>query len=116
MGQIIYTRGTTYYLTHKYTAPTYLGATLLFVVKTLENDSDATDLTNAVMAPKRVTMTGSTFPQTTTIKILPADVAVTILPSDNYWYSIKVIDSNGDEYIVDSGNFTLNAETANETS
>jgi hypothetical protein len=115
MGKLTYTRGTTYYLTHTYTAPTYLGATLIFTVKTVQNDTDATDVTNAVLTPKKITMTGSTFPQTTQIKISPTDVPSTIAPG-NYYYSIKVIDSNGDEYPCDSGQFTLKAITTNETS
>jgi hypothetical protein len=115
MGKLTYTRGTTYYLTHTYTAPQYLGVTLIFTVKTAANDSDSTDVTNSIMTPKRISMTGSTFPQTTVIKINPADVASTVVPN-NYYYSIKVIDSNGDEYPCDSGSFTLKAITTNETS
>lgn len=112
---ITYTRGTTYGLTHTYTAPTYLGAILIFTVKTVPNDTDHTDLTNAVMTPKRVTMTGSTFPQTTSITINPNDVAVTTEPGKCY-YSIKVIDTQGEEFIVVKGVFNLEATTTNETS
>lgn len=112
---ITYTRGTTYNLTHTYTAPTYLGATLIFTVKTVQNDTDNTDLTNAVMTPKKITMTGSTFPQTTPITIHPTDVAVTMAPG-KYFYSIKVIDTQGEEFIVASGTFNLEAVTTNETS
>lgn len=115
MGKIIYTRGTTCNLTHTYTAPTYFGATLLFTIKTVKNDTDATDLTNAVLTPKRVSMTGSSFPQTTLITINPTDVPATVAPG-TYYYSLKIIDSTGAEYPGDSGTFVLNAITTNETS
>lgn len=110
---ITYTRGTTYNLTHTYTAPTYLGAKLIFTVKTVQNDTDITDLTNAVMTPKVITMSGSSFPQTTNIVINPADVAVTMEPG-KYYYSIKVIDTQGEEYIVAQGRFDLVAYPTNE--
>jgi len=115
VNPITYTRGTTYYLTHTYDAPQYLGATLIFTAKTVAYDSDAPDTLNAVMAPKKITMTGATFPQTTVIKMVPTDVAATMAPSTNYSYSTKVIDSNGDEYTV-GGTFILKATTTNETS
>lgn len=114
--KLTYNRGSTYTLTHNYTAPTYFGTKLIFTVKTVQNDTDATDLTNAVMTPKVITMSGSSFPQTTTITIAPTDVAVTMLPSNSYFYSIKVIDSNGGEYVVSSGTFVLTAVPTNETS
>jgi hypothetical protein len=110
---LTYPRGTTYNLTHNYTAPTYLGATLIFTVKNVPNDSDITDLTNALMTPKVITMSGSTFPQTTPIAINPGDVAVSEEPG-KYYYSVKVIDTHGGEYIVASGPFNLTAFTTNE--
>lgn len=110
---LTYPRGTTYNLTHNYTAPTYLGATLIFTVKNVPNDSDETDLTNALMAPKVITMSGSSFPQTTLITINPADVSLDMEPG-KYYYSVKVIDTQGAEYIVASGVFTLVAFTTNE--
>lgn len=113
MGKITYNRGTTYRLTHKYTAPTYFGENLIFTVKTVENDDDATDTTNIIMTPKEVAMSGSSFPQTTEIVIDPPDVAVTVDPG-TYFYSIKVFDSNGDEYIADSGKFILTAVPTND--
>jgi hypothetical protein len=73
------------------------------------------DTANAVMTPKKITMTGSTFPQTTTITIAPTDVAISVAPSKNYSYSIKVIDSTGAEYLCQSGTFILQASTTNET-
>lgn len=114
MGKLTYTRGTTYRITHSYTAPTYLGATLYFTVKTSEFNTDATDVSEAVMTPKTIVMSGSVFPQTTTITIAPTDVATSVEPGD-YFYSIKVVDSNGDEYVVDSGQFILQAVTTNRT-
>lgn len=116
MGKITYTRGTTYSLTHTYTAPEYLGVTLLFTVKTIQNDSDASDTTNAVMPPKSVDMSGDSFPQTTVVTINPDDVALTMAPANNYYYSIKVIDSDGQEFMADQGTFVLNAYPTNEIS
>lgn len=112
---IEYTRGTTYFLTHNYSAPTYLGATLLFGVKSVPNDTDPTDSTNAIMTYKRITMTGGSFPQTTLIHINPTDVAVTVVPG-KYYYTVKVIDTEGDEFVVAQGTFQLAASTVNETS
>jgi hypothetical protein len=116
MGKIVYTRGTTYYLTVNYTAPTYLGTKVFFTAKNTKYDSDATDATNAIFTPKTASMSGSSFPQSVTLKISPGDVALTVAPSANYSYSVKVLDSNGDEYLIDSGVFVLQAITTNETS
>lgn len=112
---IVYIRGTTYNITHTYTAPTYLGATLLFGVKNVANDTDPTDATNAIMTYKRISMTGSTFPQTTPITINPTDVAVTVAPG-KYFYTVKIIDTNGQEFVVAQGEFKLEASTVNKTS
>ncbi len=111
-NKILYTRGTTYKLTHTYTAPTYLGVTLLFTVKNAKYDSDVTDVTNSIMTPKTLSMSGSTFPQTTTITINPSDIADTVVPA-TYYYSLKVIDSSGAEYKCDSGTFVLEGITTN---
>lgn len=75
MGKIVYTRGTTYYLTVNYTAPTYLGTKVFFTAKNTKYDSDATDATNAIFTPKTASMSGSSFPQSVTLKISPGDVA-----------------------------------------
>lgn len=116
VNPITYTRGTTYNITHTYTAPQYLGATLIFTAKTVPYDSDAPDTLNALFTPKKIIMSGSTFPQTTTITINPTDVSINTAPSKNYSYSIKVIDSTGAEYVCASGTFILDATTTNETS
>lgn len=108
-----YIRGTTLNLTHTYTAPVYLGATLIFTVKTVQNDTDITDLTHAVMTPKVLTMSGSSFPQTTLITIEPGDVAVT-MPPGNYFYSIKIVDTEGEEFIGANGSFVLKAVPTND--
>ena len=102
-------------MTHNYTAPTYLGATLLFGVKSVPNDTDPTDSTNAIMTYKRITMSGSSFPQTTLIEINPNDVPVTVIPGKNY-YTVKIIDTEGNEFVVAQGVFQLTASTVNETS
>jgi hypothetical protein len=67
------------------------------------------------MTPKSIVMTGSSFPQSTKITISPTDIADSIAPG-TYYYSIKIIDSNGDEYIGDSGQFRLMAVSTNRTS
>jgi hypothetical protein len=110
---INYTRGTTYNLTHTYVAPQYFGANLIFTVKTVKNDTDITDLTNAVMTPKIIPMTSTSFPQSTNIAIEPGDVPVTMEPG-NYYYSIKVVDTDGQEFIAVSGSFVLAAVSTNE--
>jgi hypothetical protein len=114
MGKITYIRGTSYSLTHNYTAPNYPGTKLIFGVKSVPNDTDPTDATNAIIAPKSIAMTGSTFPQSTVITINPTDVALTVAPG-NYFYAIKIFDSNKGEYVVDSGSFVLTASSLNET-
>lgn len=112
-SDITYTRGTTYKVSHNYVAPQYLGATLIFTVKTVPNDTDESDLTNSIMTPKVISMSGSSFPQNTTFNINPEDVATTVIPGKNY-YSIKIIDTNSDEYIVAQGTFNLKAYPTNE--
>jgi hypothetical protein len=113
VNPITYTRGTTYNITHNYTALTYLGTYLIFTVKKVQNDSDITDTTNQILAPKIIPINGTTFPQTTTISINPGDIPVTVGPG-NYYYSIKVFDSAGGQYITQSGSFVLKASTTNE--
>lgn len=113
--KITYARGSSYAITHTYTAPTYLGSILYFVVKSVANDTDVSDTTNTIMPAKVISMTGSTFPQTTTITINPTDVPVSA-PPGNYFYSIKVKDTTSKEYIcVLSAPFVLTASTVNET-
>ena len=114
MGKITYTRGTSYYLTVNYTAPTYLGATIWFTAKNVSNDTDPTDVNNQLFTPKTSSMTGSSFPQTIVLKISPADIPPSIEPANNYYYSVKVKDSNNDEYMIDEGVFVLEAYTTNE--
>lgn len=115
MATIKYPRGTTYILTHTWMGPA-LGSKLLFTVKTVENDSDTTDAaTNAVMPPKDITMTGSTMPQTTVVKILPTDVADTVDP-DDYFFDGKVLDVNGDIWPAFAGKFELTATPTNRFS
>lgn len=111
MGKITYARGTTYSITHNYTGP-ILGATLYFTVKNVEFDTDGTDVSNSILTPKNLPMSGSTFPQTTTITIGPFDIADTVVPSD-YFYDIKVLDTSGNVYLCDSGTFTLTASPTN---
>jgi hypothetical protein len=113
MGKIIYNRGTTYTLTHNYTAPQYPGVTLIFTAKIVAFDADDNDSSNAIFEPKVVAMSGSTFPQTTVLTINPGDVDLNI-PPKGYFYSVKVIDSDGGEYITSSGVFVLEVTTTNQ--
>jgi hypothetical protein len=108
---LTYPRTTTFTITHEYTGP-YLGVTLYFTVKSVPYDADNTDVTDAIMTPKTISMTGSTFPQTTVITINPADVADTVIPG-NYYYDIKVLDTNSDVYLCTSGSFQLTASPTN---
>lgn len=108
-----YTRGTTYWVNHNYVAPQYLGATLIWTVKTVPNDADETDLTNSIMTPKVIAMSGSTFPQNTRFSINPGDVSVSQEPGKCY-YSVKIIDTSGAEYIMAQGIFNLQAYPTNE--
>ncbi len=110
-NKITYPRTTTYTITHNYTGP-YLGQTLYFTVKDIQYDADNTDISNSILTPKNITMTGTTFPQTTTIVINPADIADTIVPG-NYYYDIKVLDTNGDVFLCVSGTFVLSASPNN---
>lgn len=113
MGTIKYNRGTTYAITHNYTGPS-LGATLFFTVKNVQDDSDNTDLTNALLTPKNIPMSGTAFPQQTIITIMPTDIPDTIDPGD-YFYDIKVLDTSGNLYLCDSGTFSLIATPTNRT-
>lgn len=110
-NKITYPRTTTYTITHNYTGP-YLGATLYFTVKSTPYDSDPTDITDSLLTPKNITMSGSTFPQTTIITINPSDIADTVAPG-NYYYDIKVLDTNSDVYLCTSGTFVLTASPNN---
>jgi hypothetical protein len=114
MGKITYTRGTSYAQTYTYTAPTYFGSMLFFTVKNEQFDSDATDTTNSILTPKSIPMTGSTFPQTVVVNIAPTDIADTVVPG-TYYYSAKVKDTNGGEYVIDSGQFVLVGVSTNRT-
>ena len=110
-NKLIYPRTTTYTITHNYTGP-FLGVTLYFTVKNVQYDADGTDISESILAPKTIAMSGSSAPQTTTITINPADVADTVIPG-NYYYDIKVLDTNGDVYLCTSGTFELTASPTN---
>ena len=110
-NKLTYARTTTYTITHEYTGP-YLGVTLYFTVKSVQYDADNADTADSILTPKTITMSGSTFPQTTIITINPADVADTVIPG-NYFYDIKVLDTNGDVYLCTSGSFVLTASPTN---
>ena len=110
-NKLTYPRTTTYTITHEYTGP-YLGTTLYFTVKSVQYNSDATDVTDSIMTPKNIPMTDTTFPQTTVITINPTDIADTVDPG-NYFYDIKVLDTNGDVYLCTTGTFVLTASPNN---
>lgn len=112
MGQLTYPRGTTFNITHIYQkngVNSSDGATLLFTVKVPEFDSDSTDAASIIK--KNIAMSGAT----NVIPILPGDVADSVAPGD-YNYDIKVIETGGAQYQVDSGTFTLTAGPTNRLS
>jgi len=109
--KLTYPRTTTFTITHEYTGP-YLGTMLYFTVKSSQYDSDSTDTTDSILTPKNITMSGSTFPQTTIITINPSDIADTVAPG-NYYYDIKVLDTNNDLYLCVSNSFVLTASPTN---
>src|SRR6185437_10894319 len=105
MGQLTYPRGTTFVITHTYQkngVDSTDGAKLLFTVKQPEFDTSTDDSTAIVK--KTITMSGAT----NIIQIDPADVADSVNPGD-YNYDIKVIETGGAQYQVDSGTFTITA-------
>ena len=110
-NELTYPRTTTFTITHEYTGP-HLGQTLYFTVKSVPFDADATDVSDSILTPKNIAMSGSTFPQTTVITINPADIADTVTPG-NYFYDIKVLDTNADVYLCTSGQFVLTASPNN---
>jgi hypothetical protein len=109
LGKITYTRGTS--MSFGVTYSNDDGSTAvraLFTVKSVQNDSDPTDTTNSIMAPKDITMTNNAG----AVWINPSDVAVTVAPG-KYYYSVHMIDSNNHDWPVDSGTFTLLADPTN---
>lgn len=112
MGKITYDRGTTYTLTHIYQkngVNSSDGVTLFFTVKSVDNDTDATDST--AILQKNVSMSGAT----NTITILPTDIPVT-QEEGKYFYDLKVKESETVTYKVDEGTFVLNASPTNRNS
>jgi hypothetical protein len=112
MGKITYERGTTYTITHTYQkngVDSTDGATLFFTVKSDQYDTSTDDSTAIVK--KTVTMSGAT----NTFTIDPTDVADTVDPGD-YYYDMKVKETGGAIYGVDSGTFKLIAQPTNRES
>lgn len=112
MGKITYTRGTTYTITHTYKkngVDSTDGATLLFTVKPDEYDSTADDSTATLK--KNVAMSGAT----NVFTIEPDDIDDSVEPG-KYYYDMKVIETGGDIYLVDSGKFNLEATPTNRES
>lgn len=87
------------------------GITCLFTVKT-QIDDDPTDITNAVIAPKNISMVGNAC----NIEIAPSDVADTVSAANNYFYDIRVIDGNGKIFPGSSGTFELDVTATNRIS
>ena len=109
MGQITYPRGTSFNLTHIYQkngVDSTDGAKLLFTVKQPQFDSDSSDA--AAIIKKNITMSGAT----NVITIDPEDVADSVDPGD-YNYDLKVIETGGSQYQVDTGTFTITAGPTN---
>ena len=115
MATIKIDRGTTVPITVNYTvdgiATDITGSTILFTVKSVEYDSDATDTTAVITK----TVTSHTDPTAgvSTITLLPADTR-SLTPGD-YYYSIK-IDIDSDDLVVyelSEGTFTIDGDPTN---
>jgi hypothetical protein len=112
VGKIVYTRGTTYAVGITYSNTSGVaGAYALMTVKSSPGyDTDATD-SQSIIPPKEVTMVAGAA----TITIQPSDVGLNT-PPGNYYYSVKVIDTEDEEYVIDSGTFKLVVVSTNRTS
>lgn len=109
MSKIKYNRGTTMAITHTYQKngePSDAGETLFFTVKPDEFDTSANDSTATVK--KDVTMNGAT----NIITIEATDIDDTVEPG-TYYYDVKVKENGGNIYLVDSGEFIINATPTN---
>ena len=113
MGQIQYPRGTTYGIGVTYSPDSGIaGDTALFTVKpTPGYDSDPTDLNSSILPPKSVSMANNAC----NITINPTDIADTVSPTIKYYYDVKVVDVNGDIYLIDTGPFILQGTPTNRT-
>ena len=112
MGKIEYTRSTTMAITHTYRKngeDSDAGQTLFFTVKADKYDSDETDA--SALIKKNITMSGPT----NVIAVDPTDIADTVEPG-KYYYDLRVKESGGNIYLVDSGTFTLVATPTNRES
>lgn len=108
-------RGTTHSIGITYkengVAADITGSTILFTVKSVEYDSDASDSTNLIK--KNVTAHSDPTNGVSSVVILPADTRS--LAPGNYYYSVK-IDKNSDDtlvYELDEGRFVLDADPTN---
>lgn len=108
-------RGTTYSIVVTYqvdgVAVDITGATILFTVKSVESDTDATDATALVQ--KNVTSHSDPTHGISTITLTPANTRD--IEPGNYYYSIK-IDKNSNDvtvYELDEGRFYLDGDPTN---
>jgi hypothetical protein len=107
MGKLSYDRGTTYTIGITYTNENGIaGQTAMFTIKTGQNDSDSTD--GAAIFKQDASMSGGAA----TISITPSSIADSVSPG-KYYYDVKVLDTSGAIYLIDSGRFTLEATPTN---
>ena len=108
-------RGTTHNIGIVYkengTVADITGATILFTVKSVEYDSDATDST--ALITKSVTSHDDPTNGESTITILPADTRD--LTPGNYYYSIKIDKASDDQtvYELSEGRLVIDGDPTN---
>lgn len=110
MGKIVYNRGTTYTIGITYSnANGVNGQTAMFTAKTAKYDGDTADST--AIFKTDVAMAGNAA----SVTITPSSVTDSVAPG-SYYYDVKVLDTSGAVYLIDSGSFVLNATPTNRLS
>lgn len=110
MSKINYTRNTTLTFGVVYNnANDVPGETVMFTVKSVQFDDSATDATAILQKDASITDGAANF------TINPTDIADTIAPG-KFFYDVKVLDTSGAIYMIDSGQFTLTAWPTNRES
>jgi hypothetical protein len=107
MGKIVYNRGTTYTMELTYSNDNGVdGATAMFTVKTAQFDTSTDDSTAVFKQDQVMSANAANF------EITPDDFADTQKPA-NYFYDFKVLDADGDIFLIDEGTFVLKASPTN---
>jgi hypothetical protein len=108
MGRITYNRGTTYTIQVNYSnSNNVAGTTAMFTVKATPGYDTSTNDSTAILK-KDASMTNNAA----SIVILPSDIPDTQAPG-NFTYDVKVLDANSAIYLIDSGQFVLEATPTN---